>query len=855
MRDDLPSGTVTFLFTDVEGSTRLLRELGAEAYAEALAEHRRVVRRACAAEGGVEVDTQGDAFFFAFTSAPGATAAASAITEGLAGGPIMLRVGLHTGTPLVTDEGYVGDDVHFAARVAASGHGGQVLLSRSTCELVDGLALTNLGEHRLKDIEEAVSIYQLGDKGFPPLKTISNTNLPRPASSFVGREREQDEVVLELRGGTRLLTLTGPGGSGKTRLALEAAAEIVPVYRAGVFWVGLATLREPSLVTETIAQTLGARDGLAEHIGERELLLLLDNLEQVIEAAVELSALLAACPNLALLVTSRELLRVEGEVEYPVPPLAPSEAVDLFCRRSRLEATAEIAELCSRLDDLPLAVELAAARTRALSPAQILERLSQRLDLLQGGRDVDPRQQTLRATIAWSYDLLPEEEQRLFRSLSVFAGGCTIEAAEAVASADLDTLQSLSEKSLLRFTDERYWMLETIREYAVERLEESPDAEALRDHQAWYFLDQLAECQSHILGTRRAELLAWFGDEEPNLRVALDRLEQIAPRDAARAADHLLWFWFPRGQWREGRERLEALLAHDHLPTGTRAMLLEDLADSEMWMGDTGAAESHAQGALRLAEEAGESRVRSFALHTLSNLALRRGDQDEAMSRAVQMLEVAGDDEWARSNALGHVALLELEMGRDLEARTKLVEANDLSRATGNVANALEGTIWLANLELYTHDFEAARRLAISVLDEVTGDYLRTTRGLNALGLALVGLDRRAEAREAFAQSLDLVVTSGMTGGEGLLTEALAGIASATEKARSDSAAQLLGAVHRLNGEAGLNPSPRHRELEHFFAQPLIDALGAEKYASEQAKGETMGLDDAVELARSLLSS
>jgi tetratricopeptide (TPR) repeat protein len=282
-------------------------------------------------------------------------------------------------------------------------------------------------------------------------------------------------------------------------------------------------------------------------------------------------------------------------------------------------------------------------------------------------------------------------------------------------------------------------------------------------------------------------------------------------------------------------------------------MLLEDLADSELRMGDTGAAEPHAKEALRLAEEAGESRVSTFALHTLSNLALHRGDHDEAMSRAVQMLEEAGDDERLRSLALGHAALLELETGRDLEARTKLVEANDLSRASGNVANELEGTIWLANLELYTHDFEAARRLAISVLDKVTGDYFRTTRGLNALGLALVGLDRRGEAREAVAQSLDLVVTSGMTGE--LLTETLAGIAFATEKARFDSAAQLLGAVHRLNDEAGFDPGSRRRELEHFFAQPLIDALGTEEYASERAKGATMGLDDAVELARSLLSS
>ncbi len=368
MRSDLPTGTVTFLFTDVEGSTRLLRELGAEAYADELANHRRIVREACAAEGGVEVDTQGDAFFVAFPSAPGAAAAAQAITDALGSGPISLRIGLHTGTPLVTGEGYVGDDVHFAARVAAAGHGGQVLLSKSARELVAGLSVTDLGEHRLKDIEDAVSIHQLGEKTFPPLKTISNTNLPRPASSFIGREREREEVVGEIRDGARLLTLTGPGGSGKTRLALEAATELVPAYKAGVFWVGLAALREPSLVTDTIAQTLGARDGLAAHIGDREMLLLLDNLEQVIEAAPELSGLVQSCPNLALLVTSRELLRVHGEVEYAVPPLASSEAVTLFCERSRLEATAEVAELCSRLDDLPLAVELAAARTKALSP-------------------------------------------------------------------------------------------------------------------------------------------------------------------------------------------------------------------------------------------------------------------------------------------------------------------------------------------------------------------------------------------------------------------------------------------------------------------------------------------------------
>jgi len=291
MRDDLPAGTVTFLFTDVEGSTKLLHSLGAEAYAQALADHRRIVRESCTVLGGVEVDTQGDAFFFAFPTAPGALAAAQAVTEALAPGVIHLRIGLHTGTPLVTDDGYVGDDVHFAARVAASAHGGQIVLSRATRTLVDGLAVIDLGEHRLKDIDGAVSIYQLGDKSFPPLKTISNTNLPRPASSFVGREHEISAVLAKVESGARLLTLTGPGGSGKTRLAVEAAATLVPSYRAGVFWVGLASLREASLVMDTIAQTLGAKDNLAEHIAEREMLLLLDNLEQVIEAAPALSGL------------------------------------------------------------------------------------------------------------------------------------------------------------------------------------------------------------------------------------------------------------------------------------------------------------------------------------------------------------------------------------------------------------------------------------------------------------------------------------------------------------------------------------------------------------------------------------
>jgi len=319
------------------------------------------------------------------------------------------------------------------------------------------------------------------------------------------------DVVELLQDGARLVTLTGPGGSGKTRLAIESAAELVPEFRNGVFWIGLAALRDPALVVGTVAQTLGAKDGLAEHIGERELLLLLDNFEQVVEAAPQLGSLLESCPNLRILVTSRELLRIRGEVDYPVPPLQQPEAVELFCQRSRLEPSSDIAELCRRLDNLPLAVELAAARTSLLSPAQILERLAQRLDLLKGGRDAEARQRTLRATIEWSHDLLTQDEQLLFAYLAVFAGGCTLKAAQEVADADLDALQSLVEKSLVRHTEERFWMLETIREFALERFEQAGAAEELRRRRSAYFLELAELAKPELRG--------------PSSSVWLDRLE------------------------------------------------------------------------------------------------------------------------------------------------------------------------------------------------------------------------------------------------------------------------------------------------------------------------------------------
>ncbi len=383
VRRDLPLGTVTFLFTDVESSTRLLHELGAEGYGQALAKHRRVLREAFAAQGGVEVDTQGDAFFVAFPTGPGALGAAADTMAGLAAGPIRVRIGIHTGTPHVTDEGYVGVDVHRAARIAAAGHGGQVLVSASTAALVGVEELRDLGEHRLKDLSAPERIYHVGDEDFPALKSLYRTNLPIPATPFLGRENELAEV-LDLLEDARLLTLTGPGGTGKTRLGLQAAAEASDRYPDGVFWVPLAPLRDAELVLETAGQALGATDGLADHVSDKSLLLLLDNFEHVVEAAEGLAELLAACPNLQLLVTSRELLRLPAEQAYPVPPLEPDDGAELFLARAHavdpaFAATPAVPELCARLENLPLALELAAARVRVLSPEQLLDRLSGRL--------------------------------------------------------------------------------------------------------------------------------------------------------------------------------------------------------------------------------------------------------------------------------------------------------------------------------------------------------------------------------------------------------------------------------------------------------------------------------------------
>jgi len=810
VRSDLPTGTVTFLFTDVEGSTRLLRELGAEAYADALAEHRRVVREACAARGGVEVDTQGDAFFVAFPSAPEAIEAAGEAQLALSVGPIRVRMGVHTGRPHVGREGYVGEDVHLAARIAAAGHGGQVLVSQATRALVDG-GLADLGEHRVKDFSEPVWIFQLGEGRFPPLKTISNTNLPQPASSFVGREREVEFVVALLRDGARLVTLSGPGGSGKTRLAIESAAELVPEFRNGVFWIGLAALRDPTLVADTVGQTLGAKGSLAEHIGERELLLLLDNFEQVVEAAPELPSLLESCPNLRLLVTSRELLRVRGEVEYPVAPLAQFEALELFCARSGLEPTADIAELCRRLDNLPLAVELAAARTSVLTPGQILERLAERLDLLKGGRDAEARQRTLRATIEWSHDLLSADEQGLFARLSVFAGGCTLDAAATVCGADVDTLQSLVDKSLVRHTEERFWMLETIREFAVERLEETGGTDVLRERYNAEFLE-LAELAGPELLARSSSI--WYDRieaEHNNIRSVLgDALEQGRTEVALRICAQIRHFWWIRGYWSEGRHWLDSALA-----------------------------------------AGGESdpQLRFEPLWGAGLLAFWQGDVDRGGAVAEEMLALAPEGDPKRAGAM-HMAGMAAGARDDLDQAVELYEESArLAREQGDTGIVTIAVNNLGTIAAYRGNYERALELfeeALAINREGHDRHLVALALLN-IGTTTWMLGDLERARELLRDGLAAAREIGQVD---IIIAGFAALGVAYARPDPARAARLLGRADALREEtASRDDEPFERRVRDEAEAGLRASLGEEAYAAAYSDGRALTLEDGLTLA------
>jgi predicted ATPase/class 3 adenylate cyclase/DNA-binding CsgD family transcriptional regulator len=752
---DLPTGTVTLLFTDIEGSTLLLQQLG-ERYAEMLATYRQLLRTAFQQWNGFEVDTQGDAFFVAFARATDAVSAAVAAQRALAshnfaeGVAVAVRMGLHTGEPSVGAEGYIGLDVHHAARIMSVGHGRQVLLSQTTCDLVEhglpgGVSLRDLGEHRLKDLQRPSHLYQLVitdlPADFPLLETLDSrpNNLPDQLTPLIGREKEVAAVQhLLQREDMRLVTLTGPGGTGKTRLGLQVAAELSDLFPDGVYFVNLAPISDPALVVPTLAQTLDVKEVAGQPLLEllksslhlKHLLLLLDNFEQVVLAALQVAELLAACPKLKTLVTSRMALHVRAEQEFAVPPLtvpdpkhlpdlvvlSQYEAVALFIQRARAvksdfqvtNATAPaVAEICVRLDGLPLAIELAAARSKVLPPQALLARLGQRLAVLtSGAKDVPARQQTLRNTIEWSYQLLDAEGQLLFRRLSVFVGGCTLEAAEAVcadlgdgdgAGPILDGVASLIDKSLVQPTAQkegelRLVMLETIREYGLECLNARTEMEVTRQAHADYYLALAEDTEPELGGPQQAVWLERLEREHENLRAALQW--SLEPGEdghrremALRLGGALRRFWIVHGHWSEGRTFLERALAESKgVPASVLVQALITAANLANMQADNDRAEALAEKSRALCQELGNRRGIALSLRLLAVVAARRGNlAAERMlnEEALALFREVGDKEGA-AWSLYNLGWLAINQGEYAKGHTLLEESLALHRELGN---------------------------------------------------------------------------------------------------------------------------------------------------------------------------
>src|ERR687894_671090 len=709
---DLPTGTVTFLFTDIEGSTKLW-EKSPRGMQVALTRHDALLWEAIEGYGGFVFKTVGDAFCAVFPTAVGALEAALAAQRGLFSeawgeevGAIRTRMALHTGTTHERDGDYFGPPVNRVARLLSAGHGGQILLSSSTQELVrDHLPaathLRYLGEKRLKDLSRPERIFQLTTPAlpseFPPLKTLEShtNNLPLQATPLVGREREVEAVCGLLRSSeTRLLTLLGPGGTGKTRVGLQVAAELADGFEDGVFFVPIAAITDPALVAPTIARLLGLSEGaqtpeelLEGYLRDRQTLLLLDNLEQVLEAAPIVERLLSNAPNLKILATSRIPLGLYGEYEFPVPPLSlpdpdslpplehltEYEAVRLFVERARAvkpdfvlteENGPAVVEICERLDGLPLAIELAAARIKLLPPRVLLDRLGNRLKILTGGaRNLPERQRTLRNAIEWSYGLLDEGEKLLFGRLGVFSSGATLEAIEAVCDAegDLPTdvfegASSLLDKSLLRQEEgaagePRFVMLETIHEFANVKLEDSGEAEELRRLHTEFFLALSEEAEPMLWGAEDGAWLDRLEQEHDNMRAALSwAIEHEEATLALRVSGALRWFWYMEGYYGEGRRWLEAALGKDWgaAAAEARARALEGVGWLASSQGDLDRAQAAAKEGLKLSTEAGLGDIVVADLRNVLGeaIARQRGDYEwaaELLTESLALHRKAGD--------------------------------------------------------------------------------------------------------------------------------------------------------------------------------------------------------------------
>jgi predicted ATPase/class 3 adenylate cyclase len=865
----LPTGTVTFLFTDIEGSTRLLQALD-ERYGELLADHCRIMREAIADAGGTELGTEGDSFFAVFPTAAGGIQATVAAQRALAanawpdGVTVRVRMGLHTGVGKLGGENYVGLDVHRAARIAAAGHGGQVVLSDTTSSLAGaglpvGISLRPLGAHRLKDLANPERLFQLVipdlPSDFPAPRSLDAraNNLPVQLTSFVGRDEEIAEVG-RLLDRSRLVTLTGPGGTGKTRLALQVAAERLTRYPDGAFIVELAPIRDSGLVASAIASALSIREAanqplletLRDWVRDRELLLVLDNFEQVLEAAPLVSDLLSIAPLLRVLVTSRAVLHVRGEQEHAVPPLqipdvatlataeslSHYEGVTLFVERAMAvrpdfaitpEAAPAIAEIVARLDGLPLAIELAAAKSKLLGPEAILGRLGSRLAFLAGGsRDLPARQQTLRQAIEWSYTLLSAQEQALLRRVGVFVGGWTLEAFEAVAQPDglgldvFEAMVALVDQSLVRreegaHGEPRFSMLETIREFAVDGLRGANELDALRRRHAEHFLSMAEDEEPRL--TKSAEAGDRLVHDHDNYRAALAWAIETGTSDLGLRLGFALWrFWQQRAHLREGRDWFDRLLAMPGSETRTaaRAKGLTGAAGIAYWQNDYPAAEAWYAEAESIVRDLDDPVWLADAVYNAGEIAALRGDMEIVAA--------------------------------------KFAEGKAIGRAIGNdeiLARFLQAEGYMAFM---MDDFVSARppleeALALAVKH---GDTLPIAIGHHTVAQVARLEGRLDEAAEHYREAIRL---GHQLGDAASLTEPIQGLAAvAIATGNPALGVQLLGVNAAIRERIGGGPPPEWIRL----GDPLGDArmvLDEESYQRAWEAGLAMSVDEAVAAA------
>jgi predicted ATPase/class 3 adenylate cyclase len=900
---NLPTGTVTFLFTDIEGSTRLLASLG-ESYGDALAQHRRLLREAFTSSGGVEVDTQGDAFFYAFARGKDAVTAAVTGQRALSshdfgdGVELKVRMGIHTGEPTRSQEGYVGPDVHLGSRICSVAWGGQIVVSAATAAVISALkdvTLRPLGDHSLKDIDERISLHQVLAPGlredFPALRSVGAhpTNLPPRLPELIGRERDI-AAVTELVSSPEIsvVTLVGPGGTGKTRLSLAVAADMLASFPDGVFFVDLSALGDPSLVIASIAQVLSLREtpgrsleeSLADHLASKEMLLVLDNFEQVMEAASPLSSLLQGAEALKVVVTSREALRISGERVVSVAPLelppshgdlaevTGSPAVALFVARAHAvkadfsltqDNASDVAAICLRLDGLPLALELAAARINLLSPSALLARLDKGLKVLSAGRrDASDRQRTLRGAIAWSYELLRQDEQSLFRRLAVFAGGWSFEAAQAICDRGdleldvLDGLASLADKSLVRSSAadaDRFTMLETIREFALEKLEESGEAEDIRRAHADHFRQLAEEAEPHLIGEHQKEWLDRLETEHDNLRATLSWSLNKAPEFGSRVAISLIRFWDIRGHINEGRQWLDSVLDRPEVMATERLRATQGAALLAEVQSEYGVSITYSQEALSLARLLGDKSEMARALIGLCSAYSRQGDVEPAASaieEAVALAETINDPHLL-VRALNNLAATRDDQNRGVEATSLYERSAAIADSSGDKRGLMMALLNVGEAAAFGGEQERARSSLhhVLALAEELKDPLYEAGSLINLGIADLLLCRPQNAIHAFRRALNVASSLGSIY---ITVGCLDGLAAALRDTDVIQAARLFAASNSLRARGGL---PRSTAEEALY-RPQIDALRRQGTREEQEKvmQEAPSLEDAVVAAQ-----